>query len=222
MSAAVAKLSLLQLLHLSDSGLPIGSTAHSFGLEMMTALEWVCVDDLAAFLSAHLEENGLADAIFCRAALRCDPNQLQPLCDVLSALRTSSELRNASTVMGRRLLRLASACEGRPAFSAAFEIENFHHAICFGFVAGVLPIEADDAVAAFLHQSAAALISAAQRLLPLGQHLAHQILWSLKPQIEYIAQRSATLAPEQACTFAPMYELASMRHKRLLTRLFIS
>ena len=222
MSVQPTHVRLLQLLQLSDSAIPIGSTAHSFGLEIMAALAWTDADNLVGFLSAHLEENGLSDAIFCRAAYACNADELATFCDQLSALRTARELRTASIVMGRRLLRLVQNCDSRPQFLSALHISNLHHALAFGFIAGVLQIDLDDAIAAFLHQSIATLISAAQRLLPIGQHQASQMLWAIKPEIESIAHRSAGRSPDQAFMFAPMLEIASMRHKRLETRLFIS
>ena len=46
----------LRLLHLADSALPIGSLAHSFGLESLVAAELLCVRELPEFLRGFLEE----------------------------------------------------------------------------------------------------------------------------------------------------------------------
>src|ERR1700674_4923478 len=60
----------LQLLHLADSALPIGSLAHSFGLETLTAARILNPSDLLEFLRGYLEEAGLMEALFCRESFR--------------------------------------------------------------------------------------------------------------------------------------------------------
>ena len=65
-------------------------------------------------------------------------------------------------------------------------------------------------------QSIGGLISACQRLMPLGQETASKIRWNLKPVI----LRAAT-SREMTC-FTALPEIASMRHGGIETRLFIS
>jgi urease accessory protein len=79
-----------------------------------------------------------------------------------------------------------------------------------------LGIDEDAAVLAYLQQSVTGLVSACQRLMPLGQVAAARIVWNLKP-----AMIQAALAKELSC-FTPLPEIASMRHPLLETRLFIS
>ncbi|MDP8991248.1 MAG: hypothetical protein M3N41_14350, partial [Acidobacteriota bacterium] len=73
--------------------------------------------------------------------------------------------------------------------------------------------------AAYLRQSLVGLISACQRLMPLGQVAASGIIWNLKPAIAAAVLASETR--EVGC-FTPLPEVASMRHGSLETRLFIS
>jgi urease accessory protein len=221
-ATANTMIELLELLQLSDSAVPIGGTAHSFGLEMLAAMNHVAAENLDVFLADYLQETGFADAIYCRAAWRSDANGLGELNQELSALRLSSELRQASVVLGRRLLRLCHACHPHSETEAALAYDGLHHSIAFGFICGVLGIDQEMAVAAFLHQTAAALLSASQRLLPVGQEQASRILWELKPVITRIVEASRQRTRENAYSFVPLLELASMRHRRLETRLFIS
>lgn len=55
----------LQLLQLADSALPIGTAAHSFGLETLVAEQWLGVEDLGRFLQAYLAEAGTLECTFC-------------------------------------------------------------------------------------------------------------------------------------------------------------
>jgi urease accessory protein len=84
-----------------------------------------------------------------------------------------------------------------------------------------LGIAPGTAAAAYLQQSITALISACQRLLPLGQTQAHQILWNLKPAIIAAVERRAA-DPALASSFTPLLDVASARHATLYTRLFMS
>jgi len=223
-------LSVLQALQLADSALPVGSLAHSFGLETLVFDEDIehdarsCPTSLAWFLEDSLTESLLMDAVFCREAHQQALGDL-PVFDLnrqVSALRMARESREASLTMGRRFAALAAALDRRPALAELATQEELHHSVAFGFTFGILAIDADVAVSAFLHQCVLNTISAAQRLLPLGQVQANRIAWELKPAILRAAEQSRGLAVENVCSFAHLPEMASMRHCCLPTRLFIS
>src|ERR1700674_2552922 len=63
-------LALLRLMQLADSALPIGTTAHSFGLETLVAEGDLDVEQLAPFLRDYLEEAGGVESAFCRLGHR--------------------------------------------------------------------------------------------------------------------------------------------------------
>ena len=86
----------------------------------------------------------------------------------------------------------------------------------FGAAGAALGIPVDPVALAYLNQSITGLVSACQRLMPLGQVAASRILWNLKPAIA-----RGSLSEEASC-FSPYLELASMRHGSIETRLFIS
>jgi urease accessory protein UreF len=66
------------------------------------------------------------------------------------------------------------------------------------------------------------IISAAQRLLPLGQIEANRLAWDLKPAILATVKQTRIGSTSTVCSFAHLPEMASMRHCCLPTRLFIS
>ena len=214
---------LLRLLQLADSALPIGSASHSFGLESVVEDGLLPGGDLDSFFADYMQENGALEAGYCRAA-----HQLAPWCaevfapvwrdlnQRLSARKAARESRDASLALGRRFLALASRL--LPFLPAVFDTES-HHVTAFGLVAALAGIDERSTVLAWLHQSITVWVSAAQRLAPLGQTRASALLWSLKPLLAEIAQ-SSTCA--DAGCFIPIPEIASMRHAKLSTRLFIS
>lgn len=65
-----SNLRLLQLMQLADSALPIGSTAHSFGLETLVVEDYLTVEHLEAFLREYFEEAGTLESAACRMAYR--------------------------------------------------------------------------------------------------------------------------------------------------------
>ena len=213
-------LNLLRLLQLADSALPIGSLAHSFGLETLIADGHLSVAGLFEFLRVSLTENLLLDAVFCRSA-HCRAHSRQSIEELntrLSALRLARESREASLVLGKRFLSLVVSLEPELLCSPG----NSHWVIAFGSTCGLLGFAADDTVSTFLHQSLVAAVSACQRLLRLGQTEASQIVWDLKPYILQATSQSATLSFHHVGSFAHLPELASTRHPLLSTRLFVS
>jgi urease accessory protein len=79
-----------------------------------------------------------------------------------------------------------------------------------------------EVAAAYLHQSVAGLISACQRLLPLGQSGAATLLWNLKPAILQTLAAAGRTNLDEVSLSQPLMDLASSRHPDLHTRLFIS
>jgi len=257
-------LPLLRLQQLADSAFPIGSAAHSFGIETLVEAGLLKVESLEQFLGDYLEESGVLEAAYCAASCTLassGPASSEALrtnlesCNVnsqtnresaaipsanstiirewlawnveLGARKLARESREGSAAMGRRFLRLAASMSGDPLLTEAFQAASAsgaatHLAACFGLAAGAMGINAATAAAACLQQSTTALVSACQRLLPLGQTQAHQILWNLKPVILRASEHALAPPLAELTCFTPLLDIAAARHATMYTRLFMS
>jgi len=99
---------------------------------------------------------------------------------------------------------------------------DLQYAVAFGVASRALKLDCDQVVLAYLQQFAAGLISACQRLMPVGQQAAARILWNLKPAVIRAAQPVRAEHMGEVTCFTPLPEIASMRHGSVETRLFIS
>lgn len=201
---------LLELLQLADSALPIGSAANSYGLETLVEEGFLLPANLDPFFHAYISEAGRLEATFVRRAWRGE--DLARLNAEYDARRPARESRESSFKTGRRFASLFAAMSG-------MELPAAHYPIAFGAAGAALRLPEDSVAQSYLQQSVTGLISACQRLMPLGQVAANRLLWNLRPAILKAAAASGSLNTE---CFTPLPELASMRHGFLETRLFIS
>jgi urease accessory protein len=215
-SEPIDQVQLLKLMRLADSAWPIGGAAHSFGLETMVAEELLTADSLPVFLRDYLEETGVLEAAFCRGAHHTAATDWIELNGLLSARKPAHESRAASLTLGRRFLRLFASLEG-----GDIPDGESHYATAFGYAGRVLGVGQNLTAAVYLQQTLSALVSACQRLMPLGQQRAARLLWDLTPAILDAAQ-SGAVGIHAAASFTPLIDIASMRHVALETRLFIS
>ncbi len=181
----------LMLMQLTDTALPSSAAAHSFGLESLISVGFLTVSLLEPFLRDYLCEAGVQEAAFCRVAHRLGiESKDEPTLWIKSwlelnlsfnARKPARESRIASATLGRRFLQLVIQMDHYPILEEALEAAkqsgiDTHHCTAFGFVCGVLQLDEDKIVPAYLQQSITNLVSVCQRLLPLGQTQAQKIL----------------------------------------------
>jgi urease accessory protein len=216
----MSELRFLQLLHLADSALPVGAAAHSFGLECLVAENGLDVGELFAFFRGYLEEAGCLEAVFVLAGFDASSTQQwQRLNERMSAMKPARETREASLRLGKRLAGLAAEAFTIP---SQFNYGPSHFPLVFGHVGHCIAAPREEVAAAYLHQSLCGLVSACQRLLPLGQTGAARLLWQLKPVILDTLAAARETNVDEVCLSQPLLDVASSRHPGLHTRLFIS
>jgi len=220
-------LNLLPLLHLCDSAFPLGAFAYSDGLESATAAEQVATaDDLRAWIDVCLDETlgrmeGPAVWQAWPAFRDADWDTLVTLDEELTALRPSSSARRSSRAMGRRLLTTWQNLHPDPRIEHALTLFGPALPIAFAGACACSAIDRRRAVEAFAYTRLAATISAAMRLMPIGQTDAHALLARTLERvpavIDLVASRDARIE-----SFAPAVDIAAMTHQYLHSRLFRS
>jgi urease accessory protein len=222
-------LALLRGMRFVDSFFPAGGYAFSSGLEAAVhhgALH--SAQDLRDYVIGLLmRELGVREAVAVAEAQRAAERRTLKtalLADrELDAMMVCRETRRASRQMGRQVYRIAA---GHGPLLQEFQIAAEagrtpgHLPVSLGLVLGACGWEREAAIAAYLYQSTVGLISAALKLLRIGQGEAQRLLESLLPLIERLSREAAEPRPMRC--WAPLEEIYAMQHARLDMRLFRS
>jgi urease accessory protein len=219
---------LVALLHLCDSLFPIGSFAHSDGLEAATAAgEIRTTRDLRTWIDVALAETlrrveGPAVARGWAAASDFEPELLAKIDDEVYALRPSSTGRESTRAMGTRLLKTWQQI--RPEASMTIvRLERPHLTlpVAFGVVTAASGIALRAAVEGFIYARLAATISAAMRLIALGQREGHALLAEVLARVPALAEAIAGDAGPLGA-FTPILDVTVMSQQYVQSRLFKS
>lgn len=236
---ACARLTIMGLAMLTDSGLacllawsspsfPIGAFSYSHGLETaVDSGEVKTAAELVAYVEAVLSRGGAwTDAVLFAHAHRAadDPHAFDEIAELAAAFRATSETALESRQQGQACLKVTRAAwpHERLDTFAARTPGPVTHAVASALAAAAHEIPLRPALAAWLHGTAANLVSAGVRLVPLGQTDGQIALARLLPVIERVTDDAMATPLEDLGTAAPLLEFASMAHETLYTRLFRS
>jgi urease accessory protein len=216
----------LRLLAWLSPAFPTGAYAYSHGLEWAVEIrDIVDADTLFAWLDDVLRHGaGRTDTILLRHAHRAagDLSALAELVELALATASSRERRAEAIGQGNAFMAAARAWNSTLLPSLAARVGDLPYAVAVGALAGISAIDEDLAASATLQAFAANLISAAVRLVPLGQTAGLAVLARLEPTILAVTTetRSATFLEIGGCCFRS--DIAAMRHETQYTRLFRS
>jgi urease accessory protein len=211
---------LLTLLAWLSQAFPTGAFAYSHGLEWaVEAGDITDGDSLQDWLTDVLTFGaGRSDAILLRHAHRAagDPVALREIIALATASAPARERRDEALNQGRAF-QLAVA----PWISTELP-EDTPYAVAVGAMAAARGVAEGETAVAYVQAFATNLISAAVRLVPLGQTVGLRVLADLEPAILATAAETedTTLDDVGGCAFRT--DLAAMRHETQYTRLFRS
>ncbi len=224
---------LLSLLQLSDPTLPIGSYAHSNGLE--TYVQFGIVRDLTTartFITQMLCQNlHYTDAAFASlaydAAMQNDAHRIIELDDECTAVKLPKESRHASQKLGIRLLKIFEPGTGNELllnYKKSIQQHRAlgHYSIVFGMYACALGILKADALTGFYYNAAVAMVTNSVKLIPLGQQDGQEMLFSLQPLITTLVKNSLVPAVDKIGLCCTGFDIRCMQHEQLYSRLYMS
>jgi urease accessory protein len=209
---------------------PVGSFAYSHGIEWaVEAGDVTNAESCGAWLADLLQHGGgWSDAVLLAAAHRAvasgDDAALAAAAELAAALAPSKERRLETLKQGDAFLlaargawpcaaldRVKVAWKGETAFPVALAVASAGHGI---------PLQVT--LEAYLIAFVTNLVSAAVRLVPLGQTDGTKIIARLAPLAREIATRAQQSTLDDIGGAAFRSDIASMRHETQHTRLFRS
>jgi urease accessory protein len=221
------------LLQAGDSFYPTGSYAHSFGLEGLvqegvvrdraTLREFILRSALPALRQAELPLAAHA----WRALGQPDWERVGELCVLSSALRTAAEARVASENIGRQRVELAALLHGHALAREYLDRSSRggwpHAAAVSAALEGrVLGAPLPAVLAGVTYASLAALLSAAMKLLRLGQNASQTLLAEALREAPALIAAAELVPFEEIGWFNPWLDIAAARHATADARMFIS
>jgi urease accessory protein len=209
---------------------PVGGFSYSSGIEWaVEAGDITDIATLADWLDAMLGDgSGFCDATFLvhayRAAETGEESTLSDIAELAAAFVPSRERQLETTSQGRAFIDITRAAwdaEGLQAMVAACGAPLVYP-VAVGVVAAMHGVPLAPTLHAFLHALVSNWISAASRLIPLGQTDSQRVMVRLEAAVVAAANRAlnATLDDLGGATFRA--DLASLRHETQYTRLFRS
>jgi len=224
---------LSSMLQTVDPLFPIGSYAHSYGLEEMVASGIVTTEEQLSFYLQSVVQLNLSqfELPYLRYTYRAQQegciSDIARIDDEIGASLLSSEIRSASAAQGKQRLQLLNKLwpcketalledlrvsgEIVPHHLTAFAAERIHQAT---------PLKAT--LVSWAYQGLAAPCSAALKIMRIGQEAAQRTLTRALDTLPELVEDSLNVEREWAGAFNPVIDIASARHERAFARLFIS
>lgn len=226
-------LALLNGFRFIDSFFPSGGYAFSSGLEAAVQEGAVrTADDLFEYVKDLLQHGlcgreAVAVKFSHRAALTGKLGIALKADRELEAMKIGCESRWASRQTGRQVLKIACDTITDQAgllkeYQTKVNSEQTpgHLAVALGLTLGICEWTPEKTISAFLYQTVVGFLSAAMKLLPLGQGEGQRLIERLIPLIARISREAAAM--KEMTSWSPVQDIYGMRHSRLEWRLFRS
>ncbi len=220
---------LYRLLNFMSPAFPVGAFAYSHGLEW--AVDAGTVRDRESLVNwlggILLHGAGHVDAALFAAAWRAraesDEATLDAVAVLAGAWRGTAELALETGAQGQAFAGMAAAAWGDETLAKFAARHDGKLSVPVAAGAALAPdVPLPDALLAYLSAFAANIVSAAVRLVPLGQTDGQLALAALAPVVAGAAKAAFDADLETIGTATPMVDLASMCHETQYTRIFRS
>ena len=219
---------LYRLLTWLSPSFPVGAFSYSSGIEWaVEAGDIVDASSLQDWLACMLADGpGFCDGVLLahahRAASARGDAALRDVAELAAAFVPSRERQLETSAQGRAFIDIARAawnCEGLDQMVSSCD-GAIVYPVAVGLVSAAHGIRLAPTMHAFLHATTSNWISAAARLVPLGQTDSQRVLALLEPAVAGTAGRALGASLDDLGSATIRADLASMRHETQYTRLF--
>ena len=205
---------LLTLAQWLSPAFPVGAFAFSHGVETAVREGRIAdASDLAAWLTDLMTcGSGRSEIVFLSAAYRGDAAEVDGLA---RAFQSSAERLREGDQLGAAFARTVRDVWG-------VDLPDLLYPVAVGRAAGLRGLPLQETAALFAQSFAANLVSAAVRLVPLGQTEGQAVLADLGTVCEALGKAASDLTLDDLGSAAFLSDIAAMRHETLQPRSFQS
>lgn len=225
-SIIMDNMGIISLMQALDSLFPIGTFTLSNGMETYTQKEIVRdKNSLENFLSAYIYTLPTGDLGFAaKAALGDDITALDEIC---TAARSPYELRNGSEKLCARFLKAERAMgefgrlEGYFSKISSGECRG-HHCIAVGLFIADTNTDIRTGLEMYCYSLLSSMVNHAVKLVPLRQLDGQAALSDAMKLISHAVEKALTVPEDELGISGFGFDLRSMEHENLYSRIYIS
>ncbi|MDQ0202720.1 urease accessory protein UreF [Pectinatus haikarae] len=220
------------LLQINDALFPIGAYVHSYGLETYIQRGLICDDKsvkewlMQYMSSSFIYSDMLAVRLAYERALAHDLEGVFLLEKLFLAARAPSELRQAAVKLGSRFIKTIHAL---PLSSINEVFEQYAagscrhiHPAAYGVFCAAAGIVLSDCLFHYMYAQAAGLVNTCVKSVPLSQTAGQQLLRSCSLHWPRLLGMLQLLSIDDFCLSTPGFDIRSMQHEALYSRLYMS
>jgi hypothetical protein len=139
-----------------------------------------------------------------------------------SSSNNSIDNRSNSSSISNNSIGNDSSSDGKSSDNVISTNVVKHYCLVYGVYAAMLKIPLQEALTAYYYNAATGMVTNCVKLVPLGQQEGQQILFGLLSLLPELVEQTLTIPRHLAgrCSFA--FDIRSMQHERLYSRLYMS
>ncbi|HEY5586287.1 MAG TPA: urease accessory protein UreF [Ruminiclostridium sp.] len=220
------------LLQINDSLFPIGAYAHSYGLETYI-VRGLIKDELQSeqYIKSYIINSMVsAELLSIRLAFeKAEVNDIDGIFyleEIATASRLTEEIRNANRKLGSRFIKTVISSnaniENNVFYCYAKANKPKTHAIAYGVFCAAAKMNENEVIRHFLYSQISALVTTCVKLVPLSQTSGQKMLTGLFPIMNEAVELSYKLDENDLYRSCPAFDIRSMQHQVLYSRMFMS
>ncbi|WP_294374128.1 urease accessory protein UreF [uncultured Clostridium sp.] len=222
------------LFQINDAAFPIGTYTHSYGLETYIQKDYIRnSQDMFQYIKANAETNFLHTELLSayKAYEYASQNRLDDIFkieEIIEASRIPKEIRAAGEKLGSRFIKTVSELDIQYKDEIFKEYSNKNlkgnriHSVAYGVFCSSCNINHKKAMERYLYSYVSAAVINGVKLIPLSQNDGQKILYRCYEFFDDIIDKLSNLTIEDLCMSTPGFDIRSMQHERLYSRLYMS